>query len=412
MNSYNIYCINKYIYQYFCNNMSNKRMIGGIQKLNVFSTSKEKITFGKQNNLINWNKINIMDTLGFGHNGTTYRIKINGNKKEYAMKRQKISYDEYKSNISDNLQINNELKFFQWIDGLGADDQIFFMTLYGYRRYRCDFNFIPNSGTETEEMKYRQAYCQDMIVDLKGRTFNQIIDGLTRNEILSIFCQIVHAIGLMHTSGYFHTDSRTENICCDKTSKEYLIDGSNDQYKIKTYGWTASLIDYGNVVSESMHPDYITLDMIQVHKKFNVDIWLLIDSILLNNVYLFKQIDAKKVGFKPKEVFEMTKLILHIFPKTYNRIIGLIEQGTDLNQAIQSNETYEEFKKDYLNKTLAYNFIQYLQVYRPNKFKKIIKKYFGKSVKLSDIIEYVLIKKVMKNIANTDGIIIFISQSM
>ena len=58
--------------------------------------------------------------------------------------------------------------------------------------------------------------------------------------------QLLYALHLIHSNGYYHLDVKSDNIGFVRTSLEYIYILN---YKIPTYGYIWSLIDYGNVLS-------------------------------------------------------------------------------------------------------------------------------------------------------------------
>ena len=357
---------------------------------------------------INWNMINIIDELGSGYNGTTYRILINGFSDYYALKRQKITEKEYESKYNEDYQINNEINFFHWLSTLSLDDNIFFMLMYDYRRYECNFDSKSIKGTLSDEL-INSPYCQDIVVQMKGQGLNKLIDSMNRNEILSIFCQLTYGISLMNKSGYYHTDSRAENVCILKTSRDTLNIGPGHLIKVKTHGNQASLIDYGNVINERKLPENITKDMIDSYKNLNGDTWHLIDTILLNNGYMYNQISPNKTGFRSKELYDIVKIMNHDFTKVYMNVVKMLDDGQYLDDIIKSDKTFDDVKNDPRFKTQGFYFVRNVHVYYPNKFTKVLTKYFNKNIVLSRVVEHDLIKIIVNNLSDPLTIIDIIS---
>lgn len=341
-----------------------------------------------------WDKIKILDTLGSGHYGTTFKVAIDGCDDLYALKRQKISAEEYESPISTLHQTNIELQFYEWINTLNASDRIFFMEMYGYRRFKCDFQSIKSNAND---LLKSSGFCQDTLLRLKGNMMSKEIDTLTKNQFLSIFCQMTYAVSLMHSAKYHHRDAKSDNICISPTSSQYIKIGNN---KVKTYGIIASLIDYGTIMKEDVYPLNIKKDTIDLHSHIDVDMWFLIDYILLNNTYIYRQIEHNRMGIRPDEVFDIIKGIYRVSPKIYQDVSSMIKkEGNDFNSAeiSQDDSLYIEVKKDHVFKALMYEFMQKLQIYHPEEFRIVISSYFKKQINISGIIDYDVVKIVIEN---------------
>jgi hypothetical protein len=75
-----------------------------------------------------FDKIKIINKIGCGFQGETYLIKIKN--KEFILKRQQITEDEY-TNDTFNNQIYREIEFYKWINKL-RKNKIFFMQMNNY----------------------------------------------------------------------------------------------------------------------------------------------------------------------------------------------------------------------------------------------------------------------------------------
>jgi serine/threonine protein kinase len=360
------------------------------------------------NDEFDWNDIEIINELGTGYNATAYRIRILGSLNHYALKRQKISTKEYESTLSDNYPINTELKFFHWINGLPERDKIFFMSMHHYRRYECEFDFKPIKGVPSDDMA-KSPYCQDTVVDLKGPGLHQLIDKMSRDQILSIFAQTLYGITLMNENGYYHTDARTENICVIETDIRYLDIKLDKLYQIKTMGNLASLIDYGNVVDENQINQSDNEEMKKMmhrYKTTHTDTWYLIESILLNNLYVFDQIEKGKTGFRSKELYNMIKIVSNDSQEIYQDVLRRLmdRDGEDLDQMI--SDGLKPAQTQWF-KTLGFDFIRHLWVYHGKIFKQVLKQYFNlkKKVRLSDQIPGKIVRKIVDNISEPHVII-------
>lgn len=386
------------IMDFHINNSDGNCNYSGIKKLNdmwrkdykkqnyIFETREniyEKVKSIIENKLNGdedmWNKIKIIKSLGRGNSGETFLIELNN--KEYAMKRQKIVEE-------DLLNINYELDFYKWIEKLNNDDKNFFMNLYFYRKYGdCNFDFKPMRGELNEKYKTSKL-CFDMIIDIKEGTVDKIIDTLTKEQIMSAFIQTVYAIYLMHKSGYYHFDTKTDNISYNKTTNKNVKIGKFGE--INTYGYLFGVIDYGNIMHNKFELDVFDKKMLDSRKVINGDLSLLIDYILFNDIKLYSQIEKDKIGFKPKEVYDMIKL----FPKEkYNNAIKFIDKKMKVPYITEfMTISIEEIKKEPNYRSLLYEIMQILQIKYPNSYHKIVENYFGMKLKKLD---YFINKKDM-----------------
>jgi hypothetical protein len=131
-----------------------------------------------------------------------------------------------------------------------------------------------------------------------------------------------------------------------------------------------------------------------------VDIWFLIEYVLLNNTYIYKQIDKDRMVIKPHEVFDMIKAVYQISPNIYWHISSILtnEGNRFIDTEIANPQSqYVDVKKDHMFKSLMYEFMQKLQIYHPKEFKTVLGSYFERHIILSDVIDYGLIKKISEN---------------
>jgi len=209
--------------------------------------------------------------LGNGVMGVTYKIKANN--KFYALKRQKILKSEI--NKSSKSKIWREIKFANKMNKYPNH----FMKLYKYEIIENCNHIQPISSKifkpDTKFQKILNSYsdsdyCIELIYDLKDGTLEQIINKLDQNQIYSFIIQLTYAIYLMRSKGYFHTDIHTRNVAYIKCNLKTYIEIFG--YKVPTYGYIWSLIDYGEVLSEKFelkksekkyfsNPDFYLLDL-------------------------------------------------------------------------------------------------------------------------------------------------------
>jgi broad specificity phosphatase PhoE len=323
-------------------------------------------------NLINlenfWNKLKIIKSLGRGNSGETFLIELN--RKEYAMKRQKIVEE-------DMPYINAVIDFFKWIEQLNNDDKIFFMNLHFYRIYNdCDFDFKPMRG-ELDEKYKTSRLCFDMIIDIKDGTVDKIIDNFTTEQIMSAFLQATYAIYLMHNSGYYHFDTKTDNISYNKTTSKKINIGKFGE--INTFGYLFGFIDYDNIMHNKFGLDAFDKKMLDSMRVINGDLSNLIDYVLFNNIKLYSQIEKSKINFKPKEIYDMIKLFSK---EKYNNVIKFISKYIKEPYVTEFlTIPIDEIKKEPNYRSLLYEIMQILQIKYPNSYHKIVEDYFGMKLK-------------------------------
>jgi broad specificity phosphatase PhoE len=332
----------------------------------------EKIDLiGGDNNI--WNKIKIIKSLGKGTNGETFLIELDN--QQYALKKQKILESE-------KDMFDDEIKFFEWIKKLNANQKKFFMQLYHYRIDNdCKFDFIPIRGNIDKE-HIKSNLCFDMILELKQNTLDKIINKLSKQQIISAFIQISFAVFLMQKSEYYHFDSKTDNIAYNKTNNDEINIGNFG--KIKTFGYQYSLIDYGSVLQKEFKLDEYDKKMLEAQKYFNGDIMNMIDYILLKNEEIFSQIQENKIHLKTKEAHE---LFMNIPNNKINKITKILEKKLNV-------DFIDELKKidsDNVKKEPKYMFAIYcaITIYRvkfPKSFMNQLSKQFNINIKDNNII--------------------------
>lgn len=330
-----------------------------------------------------WDQIKVIQEIGKGHFGLTLEIDANG--KTYALKRQKITEEEFADNQSTTLPINRELDFFKWIDSLSLEDQIFFMKMYGSMRYLCDFEFVPIRGTLPDEL-ISSKYCQDIVVDKKDHTIENLINDLAKNEIISIFCQTTYAINLMHDDGYYHFDTKLDNICYTETKDKMISLGNNGE--IKSYGRILSLIDYGQVLNQRFQMNENEKFMYNTARICNVDLFLLVEYVMMRNVLIYQQIDKQRINIKPVEIYEIIK---SMDPIVYKKIIKYIWKKMkimyvkDFDTMIKNHVTFEQCKKNPQFRESLYEVMQIYQISYPREYYESIGKYFKKQFVVNEL---------------------------
>jgi hypothetical protein len=172
--------------------------------------------------------------------------------------------------------------------------------------------------------------------------------------------------------------------------------------KIKTYGVIANLIDYGVVVKDGVYPLGEDVDKVKekidMHLYVDVDMNLLIDYLLLNNAYLYKQIDPiDGRPFSVKNVFDIVRAVYRISPDIYRHSKELLKYDIDEKYIDDDKYTHMDIKKNHIFISLIYELLRMIQIYHTDEYIKIISDYYGKSIEISKMFDYELIKEVVEN---------------
>jgi len=189
-------------------------------------------------------KYKIIKKLDVGGFGTIYLVKKD--KKEYALKIEKILEEEVKKDLSSPVW--REIDFATNLGNLYPDQ---FMKLYDYDIIDECKHYQEYTGQKKEKKEYmenriKSKYCSRKIYSLIDITLKELIPKLkNQNEIYSIIIQISYAIYLMNNHGYTHNDLHTGNIGIIFTNKKYIKIFNED---IPTYGYQVNIIDYGLVL--------------------------------------------------------------------------------------------------------------------------------------------------------------------
>ena len=154
-------------------------------------------------------KYEIVEKLGQGCFGTTYKIKIDS--KYYVLKKEKFIKSE----------INNFNKFINKINTTHFDK------LYSYKISKdnfkqilpsyCNINLPPTQAMLIQYLKgtRKSNYCLETITDLKDGTaefMNKNNMWTNINEFRSMIIQIIYALYLMHSNDFYHRDLHDDNI--------------------------------------------------------------------------------------------------------------------------------------------------------------------------------------------------------
>lgn len=385
---------------------------------------------------IDWSNIYILNILRRGKYGISYNVKVDTltrwdsknnrlDKNDFVLKRRVITHREYDNNDT-MYALNKELRFYEWIETLTINDVIFFAKLHTYRKYIC--NNIRELLLDNDENI--SGYCVDLLIEKKDGTidiilqyYNNGINDITKNMIICMFIQTIYIIYLMHFNDFYHFDTKSDNICFVKTDKKYIkFDKIKPQNKIKSYGYQISLIDYGSVLSEKFLLTGEQIEFMFIAKKYNIDLWILIDYVILNNMQLYTQIKHNKNSIIPKELFEILKIIINekqdginICDKVFEKLqLISIENFADtkinLLKALINSDDYNIFKNAFVLQTIGYETLQMFQILYPNEYILILEIYFIKpknSIKyVAPILDVDIIIMIKENYNNLEKLLI------
>jgi hypothetical protein len=320
--------------------------------------------------------IQIIKTLGKGLYGTTYVVKYQD--KLYALKRQKIlrSYIEGGT----KYPMWREFKFFSWINKLDKNDQNFFMKLISYKFYsNCDFsNQTESNPSKLIQKLNKSKHCLDMMFDLKDGVLYNIIDKLNFKQYFSMCIQILYAIYLMNSAKYIHNDLHLNNIAFVKVDRNKLIvlNINGSIYKIKSYGYQFSIIDYGLILHKKFDLNLKKRKRYNKFVNYNRDFSMFfIYTLTRTNFAIKKKSNLQNLLFdaifsKP-ELYQRIKLLtLSIYP--------------DL---AKSYTKYEKNGK--IDRFLLYEVVQFLAIYDKKFLCRIFKEKYMDNILPNSILEYI-----------------------
>ena len=220
----------------------------------------------------------IIKKIGHGVFGTTYKVKVNN--KFYAFKIQKILPNE--KDESTLSKIWREIYFAKQMNQYPNS----FMNLHSYnfiddckhKQAKPDFKLAPKFQKHVD--KYNKSkYCVTFLYDLKDGVIKDIINELSTQQIYSFTAQMLYIIYLLNKHEFGHFDIHSANIAYVKTNKETIKLGN---ITVKTFGWIFSLIDYGEVLTESFKLNKYDKIKLVSHKIMNFDLDCLLRNILMN----------------------------------------------------------------------------------------------------------------------------------
>lgn len=345
------------------------------------------------------NKYNIIEEIGKGLYGTTYEVEYNN--KRFALKKQKILEKDKKKNLSSSIW--RELEFYKWVEKLDKRDKIFFMRLYdNFLEDNCKLNQVINikANSELRELD-KSKYCINLILDLKDGTLNKI--KLYEEQKMSLMIQILYIIYLLRKDNWMHRDIHPGNIAYTKVDRNTQLDIkiNNSKYKINTYGYIFSLIDYGSCLNKK----YIKND--KEKREFdrglnmNFDLWCFIEDYCLNNYENGIILRENKINTKNfhknliKNIYNTNKILYEKIKFLMTRN-NLIQDKIFLN--FEQNNKYDD--------GLMYNFSQYVQIYETKLYYDYLKINYTENQYSEEILEFMKI-----NYDNLDKLILTLIKS-
>ena len=289
----------------------------------------------------------IINELGYGMFGTTYKIKKNNN--YYAMKIEHIlEEDKIESTKSPHWR---EIRFAQQMNKLYPDQ---FMKLYEYdiideceheQKYTIPFDNINKYWKNKINKLAKSKFCIRKIYELMDGTIEKLIYKLNDKEKYSVIAQLACIVKIMEKHKYIHGDFHSGNIGYIETDKKYVNILGN---KIPTYGYIVKAIDYGSL----MHKSY---DLNNREKKnyksiLGTEFISIINTVMRNNNDFFEFAEQNKIKL--------------IYKKDLKKILN-----SDLNNILKEYTDNKDFK-----------FIL-AEVMYPDEFQKIILgKYYKKTI--------------------------------
>lgn len=290
--------------------------------------------------------INILNTLGTGLFGTTYTVLYNG--KKYALKRQKI----LKSYITKGTKYPmwREFKFLSQINKFSENDKNFFIRLISYKFYdKCTFiNKNKKTILKIVSRLQKSRHCLDMLFDLKDGIIFSIMNKLNKRQILSMTIQIFNAINIMHRYGYYHCDLHSGNIAYKKVKSNNML--CINKYKIPSYGYQFSLIDYGMILSDKFKLNKHEIKKLNIIRRYNYDA-----------IRFYLSLTGITYAFKKKNIKYRHKLLKKLQENCslYTRIKFMItSMYPELNKHFIKYE-----KNGIINVYIYIEIIQYLAIY-------------------------------------------------
>ena len=291
------------------------------------------------------------------------------------MKIQKILDKDIKKNLK--ISIWRELEFYRFINKLNKKDQIFFTKLIDYEivndcNFKQDRIFVDKETINLDKSKS----CLYLCLELKDGNISSI--NLDERERKSLLIQILYAIYLMRKKGWMHQDIHPANICYKEVDKNsYVkITVNKKTYKIPTYGYIFSLIDYGFVINNSMSTDKKAY---KYNFKYNTDLLWFIEDYCLNGYYNAREINKNKINIKklPLKIIKFVKENDNIL---YNKIKYILTNIYlyDFNKMLK--------KKDQI---FFYNFMQFVKIYSPDIYYQVLEIRYTDNLFSEKLLEFI-----------------------
>ncbi len=214
-------------------------------------------------------KYNIISILGKGGYAVVYKILYNN--KYYALKIRKIFPQQTTFNTSHkiwrDIVFSNKMNKYKYG----------FMKLIKYE-IDNDCKFKLENPKNKNYIDYLNKYniCFLTINDIKDGTIEQLIYTLRKKQVYSMITQLLISIKLSRNNGFYLKDIHLGNICYNNVDIDYIIEynypDDNVIYKLNSYGYIFSHIDYDDIMSEDFINDDYSLEVLHRSKKLNLDI--------------------------------------------------------------------------------------------------------------------------------------------
>lgn len=198
----------------------------------------------------------IIKELAYGVNGTVYLIKDTKTKRKYVMKIQHITKEDVKE--SKSSKVWHEIDFAKY--ARKYPNQFIQLVYYKFidnckhkQKVPDNFKFFDPKLKKIHNELQKSPYCVIFIYNLLDGTLSHLMKSLpdkinnkTLKILYSLMIQITYICYLLKKGGYVHTDLHFGNIMYNKVPKNSKI--SIFGYKIPTYGYLLSAIDYGEII--------------------------------------------------------------------------------------------------------------------------------------------------------------------
>ena len=196
----------------------------------------------------------------------------------------------------------------------------------------------------------------------------------------------------MNSAHYIHNDLHLNNIAYSKINHNQIItiiiDGKN--YKLKSYGYQFSIIDYGEILHKNFNLNIKKRKRYDDFVRFNRDFSMFFINTLTRTSFAIK----KRVKIAPK-LFDALKSK----PELYQRIKLLV-----LSIYPELSKSYAKYEKtNKIDRFILYEVVQFLAIYDKEFLCNIFNSKYEENVLPNSILEY--IKLNMKNAKSLENII-------